>query len=104
MFLMFRKKEKLQGISSKRFFGLKAVATLGFLIFMSNALAYSALWMAELTKVIPIFQGTEIVFPLLIGLYVFKERKGLHWQEGAVLAVGAIGVVIVVVASHWPLF
>ena len=71
---------------------------------MSNALAYSALWMAELTKVIPIFQGTEIVFPLLIGLYVFKERKGLHWQEGAVLAVGAIGVVIVVVASHWPLF
>jgi hypothetical protein len=50
---------------------------------------------APTTVVQPIFQVTEMVFPTLIGLIVFKEGKNLSCLEALAFAIGLGGGLVV---------
>ena len=57
--------------------------------------AYWAKMLAPITVVQPIFQVSEMIFPTLIGLWIFKEAKELNaWSRMAIVLGLAGGVTI----------
>ena len=71
------------------------VACLAVVIVASNLAAYWTTVFAPITVAQPIFQIAEMVFPTLIGLYVFKEKKDLGRIDKLAFAVGMAGGVII---------
>lgn len=65
------------------------------LIWVCMVLSYLALTKAPIAVVQPIFQVTEMVFPAIIGLWIFKEAKSLSVAEKATFATGLCGVSLI---------
>ena len=53
--------------------------------------------LAPLVAVQPIYLISETVFPVLIGMFGFGERKHLREGEELAFAMGAIGALLVIV-------
>ena len=71
------------------------VAPLSLVIWLSLMSAYWAKMLAPITVVQPIFQVSEMIFPTLIGLWIFKEAKELNaWSRMAIVLGLAGGVTI----------
>lgn len=82
--------------------GLTVVAVRNVLVFsvfiwLSMVLGYWAFIKAPIAVVQPIFQVTEMVFPAIIGLWLFKEAKTLSKVEKIVFATGLSGVTIIMI-------
>ncbi|MBI2577535.1 MAG: hypothetical protein HYV77_01685 [Candidatus Wildermuthbacteria bacterium] len=86
-------KLSLQGLS-----GILGITAVTLAIWLSALLNYAALQLTTLTVVILIYWGTEIVFPILIGLFVFKEGKTLLPVEKVVFGLALAGIVIILFA------
>ncbi len=70
---------------------LPAAAT----IVVSNMLAYWTLELLPITVFQPIDQVTEMVFPFLIGIFVFKEGRKLTAGSKWAMALGLVGGTII---------
>jgi len=76
--------------SSRGFLGTRetlVILALAILVWASMLLNYIALQNAPIVVVQPLFQLSEMIFPLLVGLIVFKEAKRLS-------ALGKVGMVV----------
>ncbi|MEO5927975.1 MAG: hypothetical protein ABIO72_04615 [Patescibacteria group bacterium] len=71
------------------------VSLLAIVIALCLGLEYWASTYAPLAVTQPIFQVTEMIFPVLIGLFYFKEAKALTWQMKATFAVAFAGSLII---------
>lgn len=74
---------------------ISELAILALCVWISLFLAYWAFSLAPVTVVQPTFMVSELVFPCLIGLYWFKEIKGLTSKERAAIALGITGGALV---------
>lgn len=74
--------------------GLVLVVSLAVCIFISLGLASMAYRMPVIT-VQPIFLVAELIFPALIGLYIFHERKHLDPWEWSYFGVGTVGALLI---------
>lgn len=70
---------------------------LAILIFVSLALGYKAYCLAPQNIVQPFFLIGEMIFPALIGLYIFSEIKGLDKVEKIVFTCAIIGGIIIAI-------
>lgn len=75
--------------------GLLGTAVLAAFIGASLALAYWSRVLAPITVVQPIQQASEMIFPALVGLFVFKEARYLTWSGRILFAVAMIGGVLI---------
>jgi len=66
-----------------------------FFIWISLFLSYLALKIAPITVVQPFFLISGMIFPALIGLYVYKEIKSITKHEFLAFVIGIIGGVII---------
>ncbi|MBU1131471.1 hypothetical protein KJ840_05030 [Patescibacteria group bacterium] len=71
------------------------VFPLSFFIWVSLLLAYWVYHLAPIAIVQPIFLVTKMIFPTLVGLYFFKERKDLTSIEILAMIIGFIGGLII---------
>lgn len=85
--------EESGGALDKR--GIGGTVVLAVLIMIALICAYWQRQLAPITVVQPIQQVTEMVFPALMGLFVFKEAKGMTRSEKARIALGMAGGIIV---------
>jgi hypothetical protein len=56
-------------------------------------------WVKQLVPITvsqPLLQAAEMIFPTLIGLYVFKERKNLTANEKIIMLITAVGGVLII--------
>lgn len=67
------------------------VAPLSLVIWLSLMSAYWAKMLAPITVVQPICQVSEMIFPTLIGLWIFKEAKELNFWSRLAIALGLAG-------------
>ena len=65
------------------------------IIVVSNMLTYWAFALAPITVVQPINQVSEMIFPFLIGLFVFKEAKKLTTGSKWTMISGLVGGIII---------
>lgn len=75
--------------------GMLGVGILAITVWTSLILNYLALGQAPITIVQPIFQVGEMVFPLIIGLWLFKESRQVTPPQKAVMVTGLAGVAII---------
>ncbi|AKM82196.1 TPA: hypothetical protein DD449_03770 [Candidatus Berkelbacteria bacterium] len=68
-------------------------------VFVSLALTYKAYSMAPQNVVQPYFLIGEMILPTLIGLYFFKEVKGLDKSEKLVFSIAIIGGIIIAISK-----
>ena len=71
------------------------VLLLSLVVWVSLGLTYQAFTLAEVLKVRPIFQMGQVIIPLLIGLFIFKELKGFTRQGKLAMAIGLTGTIII---------
>ncbi|MBI1984719.1 MAG: hypothetical protein HYS60_01250 [Candidatus Wildermuthbacteria bacterium] len=71
------------------------VSVLAALVWASLLLTYAIFQRVSIVVAQPIFQVTEMVFPVIIGLWVFKERKQLTSVEKAIFLAGLLGAVVI---------
>jgi drug/metabolite transporter (DMT)-like permease len=64
-------------------------------VWLSLLLSYTALERAPITVVQPIFMASGMVFPVLIGLFIFKEIKKITLIEIIALLIGVAGGIII---------
>jgi hypothetical protein len=69
----------------------------GIIASVSQALNYWAMSVAPLVIVQPLFLVSETVFPVLIGLFGFKEHRHLREGEWLSFAFGSLGAILVIV-------
>lgn len=73
---------------------LRDVAILSVPVGLASVLSAWAHWTAPIAVIRPMFQVAEVILPLLIGLYLFGERrvmgKRLTWLAVVVAAVGCL--------------
>lgn len=86
-----------QGASSEfwNWKSMASVAPLALNIWICLSLGYWARSLAPLTIVHPIFQVSEMVFPALVGLLVFKEHKHFNLLGWLSMALGLVGGLII---------
>jgi glucose uptake protein GlcU len=70
-------------------------AFMGVFFCLSLGGTFWALSLLPQIKAQPIFLVTELICPTLIGLFLFKERKGLTWREWGYFAIGIAGGMLV---------
>lgn len=70
---------------------VRGVAPLSLCIWLSLMTSYWARMLAPVTVVQPVFQVSEMIFPTLIGLWVFKEKRELTHQGWVAIALGLAG-------------
>ena len=68
---------------------------LAVVVWLSMCLNFWTFKLVPLTVGEPIFLVTEMIFPALIGLYLFKEKRDLTREEITGFALGALGTVII---------
>ena len=71
------------------------VAPLSLVIWLSLMSAYWAKMLAPITVVQPICQVSEMIFPTLIGLWIFKEAKELNIWSRLAIVLGLAGGTII---------
>ncbi len=87
--LLFRgKKAPIEKVGKKGFFILFFAA---FFMWLSLQLSFAAFQLAPITVIQPIFLVSELIFPVLIGLFIFKEIKQISKIEIIALLLGIIG-------------
>ncbi len=64
-------------------------------IFSSLALAYTAYRLAPQNVIQPFFLVGEMIFPAMVGLYLFAERKTLHTMEKICFFCAVVGGVVI---------
>ena len=95
MFLCFKKFYPQSGHNppfTRKDFGF--VVIMGSSMMAALALAYLSYERAPQTIVQPIFLVAEMTLPALIGLFVFKERKGFKLTDWCLIAIGIAGGVL----------
>lgn len=89
LLLLFRKKDVAEEkINKKGFFTLFFAA---LFMWLSLQLSFAAFQLAPITIIQPIFLVSELIFPVIIGLFIFKEIKQLSKIEIIALLLGIIG-------------
>jgi glucose uptake protein GlcU len=58
-------------------------------------------WAYETPQVIvqPIFMISAVVMPVLIGLFLYSERKKIHHTQWLYLAIGIVGAFVVAISK-----
>jgi hypothetical protein len=96
VFILSGKKERgKEQLSFKKILKLVPLSA----VFLSSLLI--AYWIRTLTPIIisqPIWQVSEIIFPTIIGLWIFKEIKGLSFAEKVAMLAAATGGVIIMIS------
>lgn len=87
-FLLGGKKEAGQPLRSKQ---ILRIIPLSLTIWLSLMSAYWAKMLAPITVVQPIFQVAEMIFPTIIGLWIFKEIKELSLISRVAIIIGLMG-------------
>ncbi|MDD5431146.1 MAG: hypothetical protein PHP03_02905 [Candidatus Pacebacteria bacterium] len=82
------KEEKGISLNASQVLGILILA---LAILFSLSFQYWAKSVAPLTIVQPIFQVSEMIFPTLIGLFVYKEYKQFNWVSWPALVLGLVG-------------
>ncbi len=65
--------------------------------------AWTSFWTAQVAPITvfqPVLFVAAMVIPVLIGLFAFKEAKGLGWLEGALMALAALGGFLAAYGYH----
>ena len=83
---------------SKKSFG--ETALLGIAIWLSFLFGYWSYEVLPLVIVQPIFQVTEVIFPMLIGLFLFKEARAMTVRDFFGILCGAAGLVLMVYKNY----
>lgn len=68
---------------------------LGLLLWLSMTLQYWIADLAPITVFLPIFLVSEMIFPCLVGFFLFKEIKQLTKAEIFAFAIGFIGIIAI---------
>lgn len=89
VFLLGGKKEA--GVSLPLAQIVRGVAPLSLCIWLSLMSSYWARMLAPITVVQPVFQVSEMIFPTLIGLWIFKEKRELSCRGWVAIALGLAG-------------
>lgn len=96
-FFFLANKNKTSLILRKKEIG--SILVLASFVWLSLALAYKAAQFTQIAIYQPIFLVSEAVFPTIIGLYLFHERKELVGREWLAIAIGIIGTILVGLSS-----
>lgn len=94
MIIRYASSEKEQG-SPLTLKGFAGVFVLAMIALGSLLLMYWASMLAPITVTQPIHQVAELVFPVLVGLFVFKERQHLSRKGNLLLALSATGGLVI---------
>ena len=86
------KKEKVPSYTAANF---KVVARVVVCIYASIVLNVWLRNLAPIAKIQPIDQVAEMIFPMVIGLYVFKEIKQVDWLSGVAMLIGIVGGLLI---------
>lgn len=78
-----------------RFHQIKKIIPLSAIIMISLMLAYGVRMLAPLIITQPVYQISEMIFPTIIGLWIFKEIKELNFISKVAIAAGLIGGLII---------
>lgn len=70
---------------------IKKIIPLSAIIMTSLMLSYGMRILAPLTVTQPILQVSEMIFPTIIGLWIFKEIKKLNFINKIAIVIGLIG-------------
>ena len=70
---------------------------IALLTWVSRLLGYRCLEAASVTVVQPLFQAADLIAPLLIGLFVFHERKHMGWLEWTGIFFGIASATLLIV-------
>ncbi len=71
------------------------VALLAGLVFGTTVLTYMLFTRTPVTVLQPLSQLAELIFPLLMGVFVFRESRELINREWIAIAIGVVGGVLV---------
>lgn len=74
------------------------MGALAALVWTAFTFGYFAYQSAPVAVSQPVFQVTELVFPLLIGIFVFKEVQLPRWRDRLLLATALGGAVMVLLS------
>lgn len=91
--LLSGKKERGEPLEQR---DLGELLVLSLVVVASMLAYYWSVQLAPLTVVQPIYQVSEMIFPTLIGLYVFKEKEWLTRLETGMFVVGIGGCSILI--------
>lgn len=93
LLLLFRKKDVVEEKINKKGFFVLFFASL--FMWLSLQLSFAAFQLAPITIIQPIFLVSELIFPVLIGLFIFKEIKQISKIEIIALLLGIAGGVTI---------
>lgn len=96
VFFIAGKKEAGPALSKKQIL-LTALLALG--IAAALGAAYWAQSLAPITVIQPIIQVGEMIFPVAIGLWIFKEVKKLNFWTGLAMVIGAMAGIFVALSQ-----
>ena len=51
--------------------------------------------LAPIVVTTPVFQVSEMIFPTLIGLYIYNEKKNFNWLGWVAMGLGLVGGLII---------
>lgn len=75
---------------------IKTTMTLAFCIVISLGLLYWTRSLAPMIVATPVLQVSEMIFPTLIGLWIFHERKNFNLLGWVAMVIGFIGSLSIV--------
>ena len=93
LFLFSDDAERGVGVPLKE--SVRGPLMLSFCIVTSSGTLYWTRSLAPMVIATPVFQVSEMVFPTLIGLWVFHERKNFNFLGWLAMALGLVGGLIV---------
>ncbi|OGY63547.1 MAG: hypothetical protein A3I89_02080 [Candidatus Harrisonbacteria bacterium RIFCSPLOWO2_02_FULL_41_11] len=68
---------------------------LSFCIVASLGTSYWTNSLAPIVVTTPVFQVSEMIFPTLIGLYIYNEKKNFNWLGWVAMGLGLVGGLII---------
>lgn len=74
---------------------IRLVGLLAIFVWLSLLLAYCGAKLAPITAFQPIYLISEAIAPIIIGLWIFKERKELAKKEWLALIIGVVGIILI---------
>ena len=94
LFLLFRRKGKKETIKIDNR-KISYIAVFSFLTVLAMFLAFKVLELAPITIIQPIILVSEMILPLLIGLFIFKEARKLERHEKLAFIIGWTGIAVI---------
>lgn len=80
---------------------ITAVGLLALIVWAAMLLNYISLRQAPIIVVQPLFQVSEMVLPFMVGLFIFKEAKGLSRKSKYALATSFVGGLLVILGYQF---